>query len=58
MCSRWRPDTATSIRVFERRKKVLSLQRLRGHALEHDMRAKSDTRPGVTDGAENHLAVS
>ena len=37
MCSRWRSDPATSIRVFERRKKVLSLQRLRGHALKHDM---------------------
>ncbi|MEO6381779.1 MAG: hypothetical protein ABIO35_07240 [Nitrobacter sp.] len=37
MCSRRRPDPATSIRVFERREKVLSVQRLCGHALEHDM---------------------
>jgi hypothetical protein len=54
MRGRWWSDTTTSIRVFERRKKVLSRQRLCGQSLE---RAKSDTCPGVTDGVENHLTV-
>jgi hypothetical protein len=57
MGGRRRLDPAASIRIFERRDKVLSSQRLRRQALERDVRARSGKRWGVKDSADDHLTV-
>jgi len=58
MRGRRRSDAATPVRVFERRRKVPSRQRLRGQTFERDMGAGSHMDREVTGGAEAHRAKS
>jgi hypothetical protein len=58
MGGRWRFNAAASIRIFECRGKILSGQRLRGHALKRGMGARPEKHRDVDDRAENHSTLS